>query len=230
MESEDLIEDEIIINKVDGLNLNESPAHNDAADLIIDHRESNGLTSNNGNAHPNTIIIVTNIIEPVFTSVDAKLKFESLFLQHDSEAQFQYLKCFRRARIVFSSVEKAKEAHDKLNNYQLLGQPFHCYFAQPITLSSEGRQHLEPPAADKQFLLSPPASPPVGWEVISERQPAINYDLIAAMARLGPGESYELHSGNDDQPSIVVHVCEDPVGYEKRPPKIQQTRCPDRKP
>ena len=45
-----------------------------------------------------------------------------------------------------------------------------------------------------------------------------------------PGESYELHQGTDTQPSIIVHVCEDPVNYEKRPKKIVQTRCPARKP
>jgi len=45
-----------------------------------------------------------------------------------------------------------------------------------------------------------------------------------------PGESYELHEGTDTQPSIVVHICEDPVNYDKRPKKIVQTRCPTRTP
>ena len=60
---------------------------------------------------------------------------------------------------------------------------------QPITMSSDvSHRRLELPARDKQYLLSPPPSPPPGWEVINERRPAINYDLIAAMARMGPGE------------------------------------------
>lgn len=234
MESEELNDEDIIINKVDSLRLiggvESAATDRDSVTAIGELEEEETAFTSSNSIHPNSIIIVTNIIEPVFTAEDAKVEFESLFLQHDPEAQFQYLRCFRRARVLFSSVEKAEKAHRSLENSEILGQPFHCYFAQPITLPGEGRQHLEPPPADKQFLISPPSSPPVGWEVITERQPAINYDLIAAMAKLGPGESYELHHGNENQPSIVVHICEDPVGYEKRPPKIQQTRCPDRKP
>ena len=47
------------------------------------------------------------------------------------------------------------------------------------------------------------------------------------MMGLFPGLSYEMHTGNDSQPSIVVHICDDPVGYENRPSKIEQTRRPD---
>lgn len=65
-----------------------------------------------------------------------QLEFESLFLQHDPEAQFQYLRCFRRARVLFSSVEKAEKAHKSLDSSEILGQPFHCYFAQVVFCSS----------------------------------------------------------------------------------------------
>jgi len=65
-------------------------------------------------------------------------------------------------------------------------------FQPPIETRDADNKYLEPPERDKQFLISPPASPPVGWEVIGEREPAINYDLINAIARMGPGVTHIL--------------------------------------
>lgn len=52
--------------------------------------------------------------------------------------------------------------------------------------------NLMPPAPEKQFLISPPASPPVGWEPVPEASPIVNYDLIAALSKLTPGKGCQI--------------------------------------
>ncbi|KAG8320125.1 regulator of calcineurin 2 [Homalodisca vitripennis] len=97
----------------------------------------------------------------------------------------------------------------------------------PVTPIDAADQHLQPPALTKQFLISPPASPPIGWEPRDEGEPLVNYDLLAAIANLTPGETHELHAASGSQPGIVVHVCEEGVAKGTKGARISHTRCPD---
>ncbi|XP_062861697.1 calcipressin-1a isoform X2 [Trichomycterus rosablanca] len=173
----------------------------------------------------------------LFNRPDARASFEELFRAFDNEATFQFFKSFRRVRINFSNALAAAEARAKLHKSDFNGTELRLYFAQSVHI---GSARLEPPKPDKQFLLSPPPSPPVGWEQAKDATPVINYDLLCAIARLGPGEKYELHSGTPTTPSVVVHVCEsdqessgaedDTEGLRRPRPKIIQTRRPDYSP
>ncbi|KAM3585693.1 uncharacterized protein V6R79_024646 [Siganus canaliculatus] len=185
---------------------------------------------------PNALI-ACKVPEDLFNEGSQKAGFEGLFRSFDPEVQFQYFKSFRRVRISFSDALAAAEARLRLHKTDFNGKEMRLYFAQSVHI---GSPRLEPPKPEKQFLISPPASPPVGWEQSQDATPVINYDLLCAISKLGPGEKYELHTATPTTPSVVVHVCEDEHGDSSAPddsdqddkprsprPKIIQTRRPD---
>ncbi|RZF40027.1 hypothetical protein LSTR_LSTR002430 [Laodelphax striatellus] len=229
-------EGEMIINEVDGLpnmhpnysdlNLTRQAPQNDTGTRTIDeliHDEDLP-----------TSIIVTNLDGTLFKNDELKKQIETLFKQYGEPASFQYFRSFRRMRVNYNCPAAAAKARIHLHQTQFLGTIINCYFAQPVTPIDAADQHLQPPALTKQFLISPPSSPPVGWEPHSEAEPLVNYDLLAAIANLTPGEAHELHAASGSQPGIVVHVCEEglglPAGSQTQiasKGRTIHTRCPD---
>jgi hypothetical protein len=98
------------------------------------------------------------------------------------------------------------------------------YRADPIPLvdhsgSIPEENYLRPPAIEKNFLISPPGSPPVGWEPIKEEPPnaaPLAEDLIAALRQLqmkNGRRGLEVLLEPEDAAGVGVYV-EDCDGYD----------------
>jgi len=202
-------------------------------------------------------VIVTNVGLSVFDDEQTKAKFECIFREFEACAAFHYLRSFRRIRVDFESHLSASKAKVSMDNTPFGETVINCYFVQVLSPCTDEEAHLHPPALTKQFLISPPTSPPVGWEQPREDRPVVDYDLLAAMASLAPGEKHELHPTKQinllgksvSTPSIVVHIADENEGggahgiggdgtngaggcyingHGGAKAKIRQTRCPER--
>jgi calcipressin-3 len=203
--------------------LNDFVESMDDMDLLCE--DMDGLMDmTNPDEVPNALII-TNIEPSVFIDTSAQAQFEHIFLDLDKDVTFVYLKSFKRARLQFSSSDYAAIARIRYDGVVVCGQSIRCYFIQQRT--SMDNAFLRPPQPKRMFLISPPASPPVGWASVTETEPVINYDLLHAIAKLNPGGTHEVHPPSVSAPAIVVHLCEDGEALQPGLQKIMQTRRPD---
>ncbi|XP_058121885.1 protein sarah [Anopheles ziemanni] len=194
-------DENLFINPTDGLP-NEHPALPSAYDS---DSESNPVADDDLLDDLPTSIIVTNIHSEVFGDDGLKRELEDLFRTFSEQTTFQWLKSFRRLRVNYDSALAAANARIRLHQYPFGKSIINCYLAQPVTPVSN--TNLKPPAPVKQFLISPPASPPAGWEPAEEGEPLVNHDLLAALASLTPGESHEIHAQSEHHPGIILHTA-----------------------
>lgn len=214
------------------------------------------LTSNSGPPtpqHTNTLVI-TQLPAAFFAPVvlDA---LRDHFATYGPIYAWAPLRSFYRIIVVYHSeddAEHAKESCDRIvvgstdNKYatfialllvyliQLLHSPaviLRVYRADRTTIltptgSGEGNIYLRPPKQDKNFLISPPGSPPIGWEPIREEPPnatPLADDLMVALKKLklqedsrhrAPGLEV-LIAPEDDGVGISVFVEDCDVGGEE---------------
>jgi hypothetical protein len=79
-------------------------------------------------------------------------------------------------------------------------EPAKCYFGEPTPIGDMEKKYLNRPDAGRLFFISPPPSPPVGWEMKSEDPPNKEVhaeDLASKLAKL----SSRITAGAGDESS-----------------------------
>lgn len=102
---------------------------------------------------------------------------------------FAPLKSFRRIVVSFYDVESAISIRKVWDGEAIMGHRVRIYFGHHTSIQPKD-EHLALPDAGKLFFISPPPSPPHGWEVRLEDAPNKMVhadDLAEALAKLGAG-------------------------------------------
>ncbi|KAF7634386.1 hypothetical protein Mgra_00006241 [Meloidogyne graminicola] len=164
-----------------------------------------------------TAIIIRDVPKELFDDLEQKSNFRSLFQQITSETdsvRIDFLKSFQRVRVVFEKPEHATAAKLLVEHHSFNGTKMKAFFAKNIKMARRVDQdeqgHLKLPPLEKQFLISPPSSPPVGWVQHAEMAPVVcNLDLMSRLASLAVEDKFEVYEGDEHQrrPSIVVTPC-----------------------
>merc|ERR1711981_971350 len=96
------------------------------------------------------------------------------------------LKSFRRIIVSFFDEASAIRIRQILDGEAIMGERVKVYFGQPTSIEVKD-EHLNLPDAGKLFFISPPPSPPHGWEMKLEDAPnklVHADDLAEALAKL----------------------------------------------
>jgi len=135
---------------------------------------------------PSNTLIITNLLAPEIFQFTTLTEIRETIDRHAKVHTWAPLKSFRRIVVSFFDVESAVQVRQALDGEQLMGYRIRVYFGMNTPLNPTD-QHLALPQSDRLFFISPPPSPPMGWEMKQEDAPnklVHAEDLAAALARL----------------------------------------------
>ncbi|KIJ63332.1 hypothetical protein HYDPIDRAFT_113313 [Hydnomerulius pinastri MD-312] len=177
---------------------------------------------------PTNSLLITQVPRSFFQPVILEA-LRDYFAVYGEINQWVPLSFFSRIIVVYYNEDSAEQA--KCNCDPLIIQPTHAtpttlrvFRADSMPLSSPSsvtsdEHYLKPPPLEKNFLISPPGSPPVGWEPIREDPPntaTLAEDLVTALKKLqlrGKRGSREVLLEPEDGVGVGVYV-EDADGYD----------------
>lgn len=135
---------------------------------------------------PSNTLIITNLLQPEIFEPSKLVQIRETINQYAPIHTWAPLKSFRRIVTSFFDIESAIQIRQNLDGETLMGCRIRVYFGLNTPLNPTD-QHLPLPQSDKLFFISPPPSPPMGWEMRNEDAPNTMVhaeDLAVALARL----------------------------------------------
>jgi hypothetical protein len=114
---------------------------------------------------------------------------------------FAPIKSLRRIICSFHDIESAIRIRQHLDGAAILGKTrTRVYFGEPTPIGEE-KKYLERPDAGRLFFISPPPSPPIGWEMKPEDPPNKQVhaeDLADKLAKLSGRMGPTVDDTEDD--------------------------------
>lgn len=135
---------------------------------------------------PSNTLIITNLQSLDVFQPDNLQRIREVIHKIAPIHSWSPLRSFRRIVVSFADEEAAMAVRQVLDFSDIRGDQCRVYFGQPTPISARD-DHLALPDAGKLFFISPPPSPPHGWEMKMEDAPNKMVhadDLAAALANL----------------------------------------------
>ncbi|KAF9910932.1 hypothetical protein EC991_005106 [Linnemannia zychae] len=137
---------------------------------------------------PTNTLIITNLEVPHFEK-ETMLKLKAKAEAFGNIFYFAPIKSFYRVFVVYMATADAQRAKAELHNTTFEGSTIRVYFGQHTeTVVDPASRYLHPPELEKNWLISPPGSPPIGWSQVREDPPNSLHladDLVKALLEMG---------------------------------------------
>ncbi|KAL7624019.1 hypothetical protein AAE478_005576 [Parahypoxylon ruwenzoriense] len=136
---------------------------------------------------PTNTLLITNLNDAEIFRPDNLQTIRDLISATAPIYTWSPLKSFRRVVVSFLDEQAAVRVRSVWDGEAIMGERCRVYFGQHTPLNLYKDNHLELPDAGKLFFISPPPSPPHGWEMKLEDAPNKQVhaeDLAEALAKL----------------------------------------------
>lgn len=170
-----------------------SPPPSATASPLLKRRRSTGLSIDLSDlpaltqpSPPSNTLLITNLQDPQIFSSAVLDNIQKEVNKHATLHTFSPLRSMRRIICTFYTTEDAIKIKQVLDNESVMGHRVRIYFGQNTKIDNQDI-HLRAPKSNKLFFISPPPSPPMGWEMRNEEPPNKDVhaeDLATALSRL----------------------------------------------